>query len=233
MSKKDEIKDWITPVPQNPYIEYSESAKLWRCSQHMNTVKTITGAIRHSQRYHNMDRYGNLLNKNPPPANTPSPTPEQPPQATAEESEEEKEFWKPKPDDTPLMAEAKRRHAASKGAQPEQSTVEIVENSTYIETVKEITNKAVAIVSNYRLMFLYFESKRFFPPEWDFETWIMKCISQTIRSMGIEVEVKLNKSILTDDQLEYYIKNEQAWAQYIADQNKPVETPVQPEAQKA
>lgn len=215
--KKDEIEeneeDWVQIYPNNPHVKYNEKTKVWKCVTCGVTHHSSGGSGNHMKGTHGIDIYGNKITvKEPtPPSSSKS--------NESEPTEEQQEMdLKIKPDDDANTRAIKM--ALKMKLNPPGETDEAIPalvsltDMVHAESSKEIASQSVQLVTDVDLMFLYHKTKKLFPPDFTFKSWVVACVNFTLRNfLGVKVSVTFNPEGLDADKLKYILQVSKDWAE--------------------
>lgn len=185
---------------KNPYIFFSKEARKYYCQQCDTEFTAKSSMSRHCIKAHHIDLFGNSNIQED------SSKVKQSIDIKQENlSTDENDFYIIKETDSPEVIQLKQKLIEKAGYHPIQQNVDIVASQIEIESNRELASMGSRIVQNIDIMYLYKHTKSIFPPDWNFEDWIKGCISFTMRSFGITVNVHQNTDNLTPQQIEYMI----------------------------
>lgn len=182
---KDDFKQYNT---SNHYILYSESENSFKCKEHPDLHLVNKGtATRHCKTSHQMDLEGNLVPKD---------------RLEISKSTESESDLEIKDTDTDEIKELKMLLKKKKQGEEEELNGTSPETMMVLDNIeKDIALGATKIAKNIYCRFLYAETKRMFPPDWDFEQWLTFHLVSSLKSWGIGYSVGQDISVLSEEQL--------------------------------
>ena len=174
-TKKEE--DWSI-YKNNPVMEISKVSKQFRCKEHSKLGETNQGgAGRHSVQIHGMRLDGTKVEKKKPKETV------EPAKTEETESEEEKALGEriaERIDER--IAEIESQLSQSEGKK-EEDTIDIMQLSA-VRMPQDIAETATKVVTNLRLQFMYYITKRchVFPIDMTFGEWIDANVTDNLKN---------------------------------------------------
>ena len=91
-----------------------------------------------------------------------------------------------------------------------------VEHIVYENLNHEYARGGTQIAQNTDLRFIYEKTKKMFPPEWNFATWISALVTFALKEFGINASVWQNMEVLSQDKLRFVELVTQDWKNQLS-----------------